>query len=340
MNSSTNLSYYEQRLPILLHYYREVSFWIAILVLIPGFFLDLIAAMIFLRKPFWKGSLNMAYFYSIHCVASSLACAIGIINFLPVSMGRDFTLDSVTACRTIWFLRLFFVTGSEYFNVQITLDRTIHVMYPKRFPWLSRPINHLKITIAIYILSGLFSCLQLFRYHTFVTPLNDTSTRPTACILSESLLTVYSFSFFILRNLGFMIIFVANLFIVRKLFNSKRTIMIRSQNDASPNTMSSREYAFVISLMSSNFIQLIMVLPFSIVLIIQLSYSMQPYQAPDYVAYTRALYAITNIPNYMYESLPFVINFLTNRLFRAELKSLLRISGVSFMDTIDTHNKT
>lgn len=127
---------------------------------------------------------------------------------------------------------------------------------------------------------------------------------------------------------------MANIIIIRKLVVSKKM---------SNSGISSKEFAFAVSLLCTNFLHTILVAPFLGILCVQLSYALEPNPPADFVAFANQLYSISNwgkidsnqkthkallecvfsIGNYIYEAVPFYINLASNKVFRAELRIMM-----------------
>lgn len=330
MNSTAVVSYYVQALPVLQSVYKQMNFWLTILVLIPGVVLNLVMGSLFMRKRFWKSEHSIGYYYTVGPILSDACCIVGILNFFPLAFNSDLTLISEPTCKVIWYMRVFFVMGVEYFNVQMTIHRAVSIVYPRRFKWLTNPLNLAFITLFIYFVVSLYSLFQITRYFTYKTVVsgNMTTLVPASCRLSQWGIFFQNFSLFFLRSIGFLIILIANCVILKKLLESKKNFhrappssstAVTGSSHHQQSTMSKREFWFAVSLMSGNFVQIALVMPFFCVLVIQIAFTVNPNQPADVVAYSNVLYGIVNWGNYIFEALPFYINCLTNKVFRTEL---------------------
>lgn len=194
-------------------------------------------------------------------------------------------------CRLIWFIRLFSVLFSQYFQAQMTVTRAISIIYPRRFPWLNKTSNLLKITTVIMLLTALYALLQLFRHYNYQETVYNSSTlilTPVSCTLSTTLIYLFDYSFFLVRQAGLLICLMADTFIIRKLIISKRT----TQNTGSH--ISNKEVSFALSILWSNIFHVAIVIPFLVIVGIQLTPAYMSGQDTDYVAYVNQLYVIMN----------------------------------------------
>lgn len=330
MNSSQASSYFVQTLPTLQRIYKELSFWLSVFVLFPGFVLNCFMGCVFLRRRFWRKT-TIGFYAVLHPWLSNLAVLIALLNFFPYSLGKDLTLIGITVCRFIWFLRLFFLTGIQYFQVLMTVDRALSIVFPKRFVWLSKPRNLAILTTLIYfVIAGYAIIFQPFRHYIYVV--NSTmEIKATSCVVTDIVLYVNNISFLIIRSTGYMIILCANIIILRKLIKSKKNLYPRCI--AGDRSLTAKEFAFAVSLLTSNFVTIILISPFLIMLVIQIVFSFSDDVSKDVASFTITLYSITNLGNYVNEALLFYINLATNKVFRAELARLICPGTIRIADS-------
>jgi hypothetical protein len=156
----------------------------------------------------------------------------------------------------------------------MTVHRALNVIFPKRFTWLTKPLNLLKITVALYIFVFSLGLIQVFRYMTYRTVIgsdNTTVLTPAACVLFSNLQIIYNFFGLFHRTSSFMIIVIANFVIVQRLFKSKK-----ATNKNSESYLSRKEYAFAFSLIFNNFILFVLVTPFLCIQFVQLNSVLTP----------------------------------------------------------------
>lgn len=244
----------------------------------------------------------------------------------------------------------------------MSVDRAINVLYPVRFMSLSRPLFLLRITALIYLVVAVVACEQIFRTMAYKPEVaaaaaeaathmsgtvgnitSNTTSKPvilvaSSCVFSNALQAAYNLIAIVQRTVSFAMIVTANVFIIRKLFNSKRNLsrakksgnaVAAQQNENNNNSnskstayLSRKEYAFAFSLMANNVIYFVLIMPFFVVQFVQLYSNLAPGQSASFVSYTALLYNITILGNYVFDSLPFYINLAFNRLFRSELHAI------------------
>lgn len=186
---------------------------------------------------------------------------VGIIAFLPSSLGMNLT-QNLVSCIFFWVSRVGSLLGVEYFTVIMTIDRTLNILYPRRFIWLSKNKNLLMLSVTVYIVCLVYTfSTQSLRYmrFTYQTVNNQTRLVSASCLyLSTPVGAAVNVSYCVMRILGFVVIQIANTFIVNKLLVSKKIVRRSSNNPITLTTsqrMSSKEFYFCISLMSMNLIR-------------------------------------------------------------------------------------
>lgn len=311
-----NASYYQQLVPSLRVVYNQLSFWVSVLFFLPSLVLNFCLSAVFLRKRFWVGSnKSMEYYYSVLPLASNAALTIGILNFLPTSLGTDLTLLNASACKLVWFCRILLLTSAEGLQMQMAIDRAINVIYPRRFSWFFARMSHLAVTSAlIYLFVGVFAtAFEPLRYLTFqnITKNNLTLVQAKSCNLEPTTLIVHNIILFVMRSVFITLIFVADVAIIYKLVQSKNH-MAQQSFDHHHLSYHKKEFTFAVCVLSSNVLKILLAGPLLIVLLVQISYALKPNPPADYVAYINLIYSFTNILNYSYEALPFYINLGKN----------------------------
>lgn len=221
----------------------------------------------------------------------------GILNFFPLSQGFDITLVNLPLCRVIWFFRVFGILNSAYFQTFISIDRAINVLYPRRYIWLTKPLNLFKITFVLSLSVGLYCILPASRSlkYTQYSVGNETLLKPTSCFVSDYKLKIYNISYVLVRMISFISILISNVVIIRRLFTSKQNLKApKNSTSSSVATYSSKELAFAFNLLASNIILFLIVSPFIGSMFFQLSYLAQSNPSADYVAFANLFYTTCN----------------------------------------------
>jgi hypothetical protein len=284
-------------------------------ILIPGVVLDLVSALVFLRKIFW-GRTTMGYYFFVSSVLCAGYTAISAIAYLPAAFGNDFQLKSNALCEFIWQIRVFFGFSCGYFQVLITLNLTVSTMFINKFPALNQTKNLIILTailLAMIIISNSIQWLRVLKY-TPVLHQNATTTYTVTCVLLGDPQTVYLFEAMFSRYIPAVLNFAMNFAIIRALIKSRR-----SSNRH--HKISSREIHFAISLIAQNFIFFTAALPYTTLASIQLR-NLFTTPSADYVSLINSLYSFSIWLMAFYECIPFFINLAFNKLFRAELLAI------------------
>lgn len=129
---------------------NSINYFGSLFVLIPLFVLNLIASAVFMRKRFWQKT-TMGFYYSLHPLFSNGTVFIGILTFYTSAIKLDFAATSYFVCVAYWLVRgtLYYFPG--YYQLLISVDRMIHVLYPRKFPLLEKP-RYLAIIIAVLMI--------------------------------------------------------------------------------------------------------------------------------------------------------------------------------------------
>lgn len=305
--------------------YLRMFFWVPVLFLIPGFFLNLFTSSVFMRKIYWKTSIG--YYYTLFPLASNLPVLMGIVYFFPISLGYDASLKKLEWCKVVLFFRILSIMSAQYFHVLMAIDQALNVVYPRRFAWLAKLSNHVIATVVMYLFMSLHAAsIVSYRYLTYsnVTMNNQTKQVATSCRSSNEIIVYGNISILILRTLGFILISVSNALIIRRLITSKR-----KSNHLRQKSLRSKEYMFAFSVMSINIISILLSLPFIGIVTMQTVLSLNSNTPPALNLLAGYIYNINVLFNYFYHALPFFIFFSSNKLFRSELKSYFKSSQVT-----------
>lgn len=231
------------------------------------------------------------------------------MHYLPIAVGQDLTLKSLSWCKVCWFFRTSFICSSGYFTVFITLDRTLNSLCYHKHSWLKNYRNLLLLTALILVLSFLQTGLvQFWRYMRLVpTP---------ACILSRVESVAFSLTIAANRVIPSVANFTMNIIIIRALNQSKRRVLAQNQSQSKENT-------FAFSIICQNFVFLILTLPIVIVSVIQIVVSLKNQTYTTYGAMINTLVSFCGWGTFFFEAFVFPIQLAFNKLFRAELLDML-----------------
>lgn len=267
---------------------KVVHFYGSIFIIIPGLILNTFTFCVFLRKRFWKRT-TMGFYFSIHALFSALADAVGLLAFLPAAFSYDLAAINDWSCRIIWYLRTQVLQYSGYFDLFITIDRTVNVLYPRRFTFLTKLKNLTLISVILWVVLMLVNLFQWWRY------IAVSATGSRSCAISTTLSAAQGFVSLIARVVPGVSSFVMNILMMRSLFKSKSQMRSREGREGA---LSKKEYSFAVSLISMNFILIVLTLPNSIlnmVLIINLFVTFPS----EFISLVNIIYSYSSWGNYL-----------------------------------------
>lgn len=303
-------------LPALQSALRSVNFYGSICVLVPGLFLNVFTFFFFfLRKKFWHNNLKMGFFYSLDCFFSICAVSIGIVSFLPASLGYDISTKSSTWCQLIWLARYQCVQSGGWFSTLITLERTVTVINRRSIFVLSKYKYLFVMTVIICIFVAVTNILNWWRYVEIILQVRGNTTVKTfICTGSNEIIIATTIIAMINRFSPPLINFIMNILIIRILVKSKN----RVRGNQTGKILSQREYNFAFSLLANNFIYVFLAIPSSVLMSILIRNMFVPVTA-QWNSFITILFNIAAWGHYIYVSMPFFYNLAFNKIFRTEL---------------------
>jgi hypothetical protein len=201
---------------------------------------------------------------------------------------------------------------SGYFQIVITLDRTLNTLYYKRFPFLTKIRNLIFLTVTVVVLVAISNLFQWWRYLRYVPlskDINGTVTYLVQCTMTGDLLNVFSLQAVIGR-------------MAPSILNLAMNCLIRSKrNVSSSNRISSKEFYFAYSLIAQNIIFFIVTLPHVVLSVIQI---VNTFTIPtsQYATVIDTILSLGSWGNYVFEAIPFFMNLTFNKIFRNEVLGL------------------
>ena len=291
----------------------EMTFWYLAVFGSLGMILNALSIAVFSRKSLWN--MTMGFYNVVLACVNNLAIFFSACYFLPLYYYRLNRLnDSFVECVLILFGQRLFTRMSSWIEVLIAVDRMVYTMFPWRLQFMN------KKTYLFMIVAGLFVILigataQNFEYKLVATTKNATST--FKCIVDTKILVSIALTTIVTRIIiPLSVMLLANVFLIYNLKRARRERWMY------------REDAFARSVVALSILFLATHLPYSALLVYQtthLSTNTNPYSYWSTVAnfgYICAL-AVTSY-NYIFTTL---VNFVFNKLFRAEVYSMLRINS-------------
>lgn len=295
---------------------RSINFYGSVCVLVPGLLLNIFTFFFFiLRKKFWQNNLKMGYFYSLDCFFSICAVGIGIVSFLPASLGFDISTKTSTWCQLIWLARYQCVQTGGWFSSLITLERTVTVM-SRRSMSVAFKYKYLTVmTVFICIFVAATNILNWWRYVVVIKQVRgNTSVLTPICTGSNEIIIATTLIAMFNRFSPPLLNFIMNILIIRILVRSKN----RVRGNQGGKTLSQREYSFAFSLLANNFISFFLAIPSAVLMCISIR-NMFVIVTAEWNNFIIIVFNISAWGHYIYVSMPFFYNLAFNKIFRTEL---------------------
>ncbi len=317
MNStSAILTHPMSRIAYLQQAVQIFEFYTTIFVLVPGLILSVLTFFVFMRKRFWENSNTMGFYFATSALLGILATVMGILAFFSASFGNDFHLKSEFVCKLFWVLRPQVIFGAAYFQIFITVDRTLNTLYYNRFQFLKKTKNLVIVTIMIEVAVAFGNVIEWWRFWKY-TPTKSSASNETSivmtCTLPNDLLLAYNLEAILSRIVPSLVNLILNGIIINALFKSKRNV-----NQRRESRISSRDAHFAYSLIAQNFIYTIVTLPHVVLSSMQME-ALMNHPGSDYANEVNVMFNFGVWCSHAFEAMPFFMNLGFNKLFRAEL---------------------
>jgi hypothetical protein len=327
---------------------KYLFFYSSLTFLPVGIIFNFITILIFQRKTFNSSSNMMGFYYSVLAIIDTISLAVGIVTYFPTSLYYDLRLISDVSCKLLWFLRRVLTALSAWFQVLITLDRTLNISYPNRFTIFKKKFNLLAITfftlltIVILQIGNFFYYREYYldEYHTSqninhntgFSNSNDTSKFVLICdgsfgiVFSTSLLSIL-----IRIVLPFVVMAGLNLKLIDVLIKSKRNFhKTKKETGIKLDKSLKKSYQFATTITSLNWIFFCFNFPLAIGLLLKNIFTYFIFfDPPEYLAISNDIYNIGTMLSFFHQALTFFINLRFNKLFRNEVKIMLGILNSS-----------
>jgi hypothetical protein len=304
----------------------------SIFVLIPSLILSSFTLVVFTRKRFWHNT-TMGFYYSTSTLMSIFAIIVGLLVFFPPAFGYDLHFQSDNVCKLLWILRPQAIFGAGYFQILITLDRTLNSIYYNRFPFLKKIKNLVLITLAIEVAVAVGNAIEWFRFRKY-TPVvvanngaNSTQTTYTvSCTLTTDMLTAYNFEAIFSRVIPSVVNLCLNLIIIRVLLKSRRNVANHDRSKGNSGGgggggLSVKDKQFTYSLIAQNFIFTVVTMPHVVLSGMQIREQFNEPGSPNALL-VNVMFSFGVWCSHAFEALPFLMNLGFNKMFRAELEDM------------------
>jgi hypothetical protein len=134
---------------------NRLNFYCSLTILPIGIIMNFFTAIIFAHKPF--GGTSLGFITCCLSIIDFCALSFAFLNFLPASINKDLQNLNTFSCKTINYFRRFFIKMVSWYQVLITIDRTMCIVYNYRFRfWLKKRFLVLIMALMMFFLGILF----------------------------------------------------------------------------------------------------------------------------------------------------------------------------------------
>ena len=297
---------------------KQINLYSSLVFFTIGFVFNSISLIIFNRGPFKK--LGIGFLFTILTFLEIGSIIDGwVIYLLPPSL--NFTIEGLSefTCRFLTYLRRVILHCTSWSHVIITLDRYLTVKFSQKFINYKTKKNIIVTHLVFFSIIALIDIENLF----YEIKITNSTTNSTFVKITSTCTANYAIGFssnlisVILRNfLPFLIMIILNIAMCLMIFESKKKIKNRSQK---------KEMNFTLSVIALNFIFFVFYTPLSISYIMVCYYQYSVVVPAWFLSEINFINNITIVLSFIYNSLPFFINFTFNKIFRAEFFKLISI---------------
>lgn len=315
-----------------------INFYSSVVILPVGLVVNSLGVFVFLRKSL-NNKTNMGFLYSTLCICNivALVTSIFVTQFLPFYGLTLATLNGFF-CEFITIWKNFALQMPSFVQVLISLEMFVGVCYPNKFRYIRSNKKRIMWLILCIFICAL--CLNLFYISydlrttttatnvvSYINRTNSTtnktvtervttitySTRTRCSSVDLGLRFAADLINIALRNMiPFTIMLIVNILLTRKI------IISRHKSNAKANESLKKQYQFAISVLTINFLFLILYIPWSTTFVFD--YINRFKASPD----LDLLLAISNVIANINDVSPVLINMVCNKLFQKEVLSLFR----------------
>ncbi|XP_061179616.1 cysteinyl leukotriene receptor 1-like [Saccostrea echinata] len=298
---------------------QQIWTYSAPILLVLGTVTNILTIIVLLRKKLRRKT--TIFYLTILSIINLLTLYIGLgKTWLMVTFDVYISVQSEFLCRFSTFALNLLLNLTVWILVAVTVDRCIIVCLPQ----LAKRICLLKYSKGVA--AGMFVVLAIANMHLFW----GVAIRKTHGSLEKDCTHGNDFNEFIFPwlslTLGFIVPFVimviANSFIIRCIYLSNKRLAYHHSNDSkNSNSNHNKRLSSVTSmLLATNATFMILTLPIMIFLIVE------PYHVAneDVTANMHLTWAIVNICDYTDHSVNFFLYCLAGTTFRRELRKLLK----------------
>lgn len=283
-----------------------------LIILVFGPFGNILVFKIYSTPTMSKTSL------SIYFRAMSINDTVNLVNLLVPFLIQQFNIDPSQSVSFLCHMENYFsylqTPITAWLMVVISLDRFFNVAYPRQFPLISRKTFQLTLTFAIII----FQCIyySMISWNTYLVPvydLNNTQARNrTVCLWNFDVTLMGWMDFVNSTALPFILMILLSSMVIVSLVRSRAKVNNLSSSSPQTLKLSQRDRKFAITILSLNFIFLLLNLPVEI------------YDLFVPVSNLNRVYYFLVMLYYAHAGSSFYVQVAVNSLFRWEFLRIIR----------------
>jgi hypothetical protein len=289
-----------------------IIFYGTIVLLFPGFVLNVVNMVVFSRSSF---SRNIRFFYMAQSVADTLRVVSSIIQYFPrVLIGTDLNFGVEAICKIINLFNRTFTQAPSWTQVAFSIDRTFNVLFNAKY----KMVAGTKYLWSYVVFIGVLVTALCWTSFASTTRVQSATSNQTFILLDCSLpsrfITYHELSGFFSRALvPFVLMITFNGVLIHALYTQKKRAKKLNKKDF--------HFAFVIIALNNAF--LLINTPFAIYQV----YNQVPNVGTEDHRARMAVFRIAGIyTSLIYPSYTFFLNLKFNKLFRKELLQLTRLT--------------
>jgi hypothetical protein len=315
----------------------KILAYLSLVISVFGFIGNVLIFFVY-RRPIMKKT-SVSLYFQVNVFVENFI----VLNMIRVSFIRAWQMDlrfvNDFFCKTAQYSVFAIGAISPWILVAVSIDRFLAIAYPKRFKLIYTEKFKSIYILSLFIFNILLYSPQLwFRELRIIEEFNQTTNQTisieTICY-SENLAFIWWFDLFNAALFPFLFMIIISSCMVYVLFKSRKKFKSLVGKD---KRKSSKDRKFAITLITLNLVFLILNLPV-IVYSLVADYFIQL----DPVSYGFYFY-VSAIFYYSNYATSFLVQFLTNNLFRNEVYVVLCIrnpplqENTSFSNTTKTKN--
>ena len=279
-----------------------------------GFVLNSLSIIIFNRKSLRKHHYSCLCSILIITDTISLFWSFMFYKYFP-NIGIDISSISSSWCTCFVFISRINHHIPSIIQIYISFDRLITVYYPNKIKYLKSKRNICISLIIIYLFVFIINMGNILERKIEITE-NKNNKSEISCKTDEGSLEFANdlISAFTRVVLPFLIIFVVNLLIIKKMFSSNKRLNTQKK-------LSKGSDHFKFSITALNLIFFVFNLPLLITYVIYYCYKYRyrSLETNSTLSKVKFIHQISTVIAFSYHVFPFFVNLVFNNLFRKEV---------------------